>query len=897
MEYQVTCACGKVLWVSERTAGSSASCPCGREVPVPSLGELRGQAITAVPPPVPAPPPSHQPLPGAETPAEIIAPTPITLRTERPGQPARAATVTAALTTHALWLLDTWRLEQVPLPALGDVEPRRRGRELVLLIPRQQSVQKLTLTFASADAGWRWYRELEARRQQLGADAAPADGHVPEGVALVRRASDVPHRAVALVEFSAPDRRTTDRGLQLRAGMYGADAVIAVRRRKCSESGQQACHASGSAVRVEDPADRQRLRRCWWAEIVAALAWRMVLLLAIQLAVLLLASVFCVGATSLHQAVAETPLQALASSGLRLGLFFAWPLVLLVLLRLLGWPLLLRLAGLTVLVATTVRGLTVMLAHLLALRVAGHALTGKGFWLLVDPVNWPLILAGVVLCARSWRLAGDAVRILPSQARTNRTARRAWGWGLSAATVVYAILFVGLIGSVRYHMSAYLLQPGVDLKAEREATLAMNEGMHLLDKGELPAAEQSLQRALQLWEELTANPAAPPHYHVNLSLTLFNLGWIRHRQSRPDEAEKYYARCVAVGDELVGDPRLDGAFLWTLAEARRVLAELHDARLEAALKKKDKEAGRKYEQAAVAAEKGDGAAEGLYQDALAAWEEILPQATNEDYRKYALARLAAVHLELGELHRKLDKLHDAEQDLRKAIDYGEKAVALDPDRPLPKHNLEVSRRMLDRVREHSHQQEIDKLVAAERFAAAAAACARGVTEQEERVRAGQDREAAVRLLAMRLDRYARLLAHCPDRRVRDTRAAVAHARRATELQAAEAEHWYTLALVQHRNGDWRDSQASLEQVKARQGEFEATGWFLAAMNLHRLRRPDEARDAFRKGTAWIDERRRQGRDNVLLRFQFETAQPAIEALQREAEQLLAGKEPAVEKPR
>jgi hypothetical protein len=126
---------------------------------------------------------------------------------------------------------------------------------------------------------------------------------------------------------------------------------------------------------------------------------------------------------------------------------------------------------------------------------------------------------------------------------------------------------------------------------------------------------------------------------------------------------------------------------------------------------------------------------------------------------------------------------------------------------------------------------------------------------------------------------------------------VAHARRATELQAAEGTYWYTLAIVQYRNGDWRDSQASLEQVKAREGEFGATAWFLAAMNLHRLKRPDEARAAFRKGIAWIDERRRQARDNAVLQFQYELIRPTIEALQREAEQLLEGKGPAGEKPR
>jgi tetratricopeptide (TPR) repeat protein len=803
----------------------------------------------------------------------------------------------AALTTNALWILHPWQLQQIPLRTLADVETRRGGQELVLLIPWEQSVQRLTLTFATAAVGRRWQSDLEACRQQLGPDAPPTEGPISEGVALVKQAPGVPRKALALVEFAASDRRTADQGLRLRAGMRGADAVITVVRRKCPEFGPGGCHVSGSAVRVEDVADRERLRRCWYAEEVAALVNRMLLLLAVQAGLLLLASMFCAGVSRLHEATGETPLQALTSSGPALGLFYAWPLVLLGLLWILRWPPLLRLTGLAVLVATTVRGLTVMLAHLLAVQVTDSALAGRGFWFLADPVEWGLIIAGVVLCARSWRLAGDAVHILPPEAQTAPKGRRAWGWALSAVTVGYTLLFVGLVGMARYQTSAYLLQPGIDPKREQQALLALNEGADLANKGDMAAAEPAMQRSLKLWEELATGRSAPPAYHANLAKTLFNLGLIRHRQSRLDEAEKYYARCVAVGDELAGDPRLDDEFRQTLAEARRVLADLRGVRLGKDLDKKDKEATRKYEQAVVGAQKGDAAAEGLFQDAIAAWAEILPQATSEDYRKGALAQLALAHLHLAELHQQQDKLQDAEQDLRKAIDHGEKAVALDPDRPLVKHNLEVSRQMLDRLREQSHQQEIDKLCAAQRFADAAGVYARGVADQEDRVRSGQDREAAVRSLAARLDHYARFLAHCPDVRVRDTKAAVAHARRATELQAAEGNYWYTLAMVQYRNGDWRDSQASLEQVKAREGEFGATAWFLAAMNLHRLKRPDEARAAFQKAVGWIDERRRQARDNAVLQFQYELMRPTIEALQREAEQLLEGKGPVGEKPR
>jgi hypothetical protein len=44
--------------------------------------------------------------------------------------------------------------------------------------------------------------------------------------------------------------------------------------------------------------------------------------------------------------------------------------------------------------------------------------------------------------------------------------------------------------------------------------------------------------------------------------------------------------------------------------------------------------------------------------------------------------------------------------------------------------------------------------------------------------------------------------------------AVRVARRPTELQPEVGVYRYTLATVQYRNGNWRDSLASLEKLKA-----------------------------------------------------------------------------------
>src|SRR5262249_28879386 len=175
------------------------------------------------------------------------------------------------------------------------------------------------------------------------------------------------------------------------------------------------------------------------------------------------------------------------------------------------------------------------------------------------------------------------------------------------------------------------------------------------NRGEMEAAEKTTRRAVRLWEELASRRPAPPLYRANLALALYNLGWVLERLGRADEAERFIARAVALADEVAGGPSLDDEFKRHMASARLTLAELRRGNLPKlpddqvqALEEKNREAARKSEEAQVKAQKGDGDAERLYREAIALWEEVLPQATNEDYRKSAVARLATAHLILGD---------------------------------------------------------------------------------------------------------------------------------------------------------------------------------------------------------------------------------------------------------
>jgi hypothetical protein len=309
----------------------------------------------------------------------------------------------AALTPEALWIQDTWQLRAVPLQNLG-VERRQYGKELALTVGLAPSAEKLTLIFASPAEGEQWAGQVQIRQLLCLPEMRADDDRRPEGVALVRRAPDVPHQVLGRVEFTAPTRWAADRGLQLRAGMRGADAVIGLERRLSPELGWGARQASGLAIRVEDAESRDRLRRKWYAEEVGALV-NLVLLLLLGHAGFLTLMVLLAAGSGWPPPAGWTLSQAL---GLGLGVLYAWPLVLLALLRVLRWPQLLRSAGLAVMVTTAGLGATLWLAQWLAMRTAGASFARASPWFPADAVTGAFAIAGVVLGRRAWRLAVDA---------------------------------------------------------------------------------------------------------------------------------------------------------------------------------------------------------------------------------------------------------------------------------------------------------------------------------------------------------------------------------------------------------------------------------------------------------------------------------------------------------
>jgi tetratricopeptide (TPR) repeat protein len=660
MTYQISCSCGKVLSVEAGSAGSVTLCSCGKNVKVPSLTELKVQAVAHAettlqrPTPEVAPAdeairdidlgfraplavcaepkpydeaitsawplssepsksseswPHEESIPASGQVEEMIAPVEASLRAEPQSRGGRR--VMAALTHEAVWIQDAWLIRSLPLGCLG-AEQGRNDKELLLTIGPEADAEKITLTFTAAAAGERWVGEIR-RQQKLLPTTPQTIFSQPEGVSLVRRAGNIPHKVVGQLDFTSQNSWSAGRGLQLRAGMRGADAVINVYRHKCPDLGWGACQMTGTLIRLEDADARKRMRLRFYAEQVSSLVKDMLLLLSVQAVILFLFAVFCISPASLQVPTGQKLADALASTGLGLGMFVAWPFVLLVLVGTVRWPGLLTATGLAVLAATTGRVLMVLVSHIIAVRSIGAALGKTEIAIIADPVNWALIIFGVKLFLRARSLAGDARQILPDEMQTLPTARVVWTRGLSAASAVYGLALLGFVGVTRYEDSVYLLQPGVDVRREQEALSAMNDGVDQFDQGNLAAAERSWQRSLQLWEELTRAPGTPVAYQADLAQTLYNLGLVCERLKRQDDADKYYERIVTLAPRLEGDPQvMTPQFRQTLTYARH-----------RAFARREQEGLQALDEGLNHFNKGElAAAEASWRRSLQVWEEL-----------------------------------------------------------------------------------------------------------------------------------------------------------------------------------------------------------------------------------------------------------------------------------
>jgi tetratricopeptide (TPR) repeat protein len=114
------------------------------------------------------------------------------------------------------------------------------------------------------------------------------------------------------------------------------------------------------------------------------------------------------------------------------------------------------------------------------------------------------------------------------------------------------------------------------------------------------------------------------------------------------------------------------------------------------------------------------------------------------------------------------------------------------------------------------------------------------------------------------------LATAADSKLRDPKAAVSHARTATETQPDEPNHWRNLGVALLRDGDHKAAAEALEKYEEMiNGKFHWHRFFLA-MAYWQLGERDKAGQAYEQAVQWME--KNQPKNEELRRFRAEAAE-------------------------
>jgi hypothetical protein len=115
-----------------------------------------------------------------------------------------------------------------------------------------------------------------------------------------------------------------------------------------------------------------------------------------------------------------------------------------------------------------------------------------------------------------------------------------------------------------------------------------------------------------------------------------------------------------------------------------------------------------------------------------------------------------------------------------------------------------------------------------------------------------------------------LLATFPIAELREPRAAVEHARRATEIEPGQGNFWNTLGVACYRAGEWDEARRALRRSMDLRGGGDSFDWFFLALVHLKHGQLDQAREWYDKAVrAYI---KNQPNDRELRRFHIEAAQ-------------------------
>jgi tetratricopeptide (TPR) repeat protein len=489
-----------------------------------------------------------------------------------------------ALGRDALWGLYRGEMIHWPLSAISSVQRHPRDGVLHLEIHTASGPVRQAFHFANPGRAQAWKKHLQALRRDLpAAPSQPIESPRVDPVVLLRALPLVRLQLLGPVEYQHGKHTHGEAGLQLRAAMMGADAVVDIREERLSGFKHSKWHFSGTAVRTVDHEGRQELCSRWFASQVARLSFWMLVVTALSFVARLLGDIITSffffanlpGAPLVRGS--ELPEQL----GFRAGataLIHLWPFTVALLLRRLLWPQLLRPAAVTLLALATIP-LPAALGGVAAAVVTGNWLAAGAQALeLLALGNLALLVFAVFVARRCWRAYHEFRALAPDAADRPQWPRRVGAKLTAVASGAFAVLLAAGLGYAGFTWVSTFTSPdnhrgAVAHYPKKEATALayFKEGMANM-ASQPEAAERAFRDALPLWKDLTAAAPAIPAYRQNFAATYYNLGLLLLGRAQYPEAAKAFTAAETAFAQLAAEFPSNGAYQANLARARKNMA-------------------------------------------------------------------------------------------------------------------------------------------------------------------------------------------------------------------------------------------------------------------------------------------------------------------------------------
>jgi Flp pilus assembly protein TadD len=103
-----------------------------------------------------------------------------------------------------------------------------------------------------------------------------------------------------------------------------------------------------------------------------------------------------------------------------------------------------------------------------------------------------------------------------------------------------------------------------------------------------------------------------------------------------------------------------------------------------------------------------------------------------------------------------------------------------------------------------------------------------------------------------INHLARLLATCPEAKIRNPKRALELAQKVVKAAPKEGAYWNTLGVAQYRNGHWKEAiSASTRSMELLNGQLESLNDLFLAMAHWQLGQKEEARQWYCRAVHWM----------------------------------------------